>query len=82
MVVKLNSTMSIDEIESRLRRDFGVSRCNSYRTLYRRAKNDRYRWAVCEGMAGFAYSHYGCLKEVAHAAARRIIAEPLESEAV
>jgi hypothetical protein len=80
MAVKHKFTMidEIDEIEARLRRDYGVSRCNSYRSLYKRAKSDEYRWAVIEGMAGFAYSHYGCSGKVAHAAARRILTSPPE----
>ncbi|MCX6924249.1 MAG: hypothetical protein NT154_13710 [Verrucomicrobia bacterium] len=70
--------MSIDEIETQLRKFFGPVQRNTYRRLYAEAKTDTKRWAACESMAGWAYTRLNCTHEEAHEAVRRIIVEPLE----
>jgi hypothetical protein len=80
-MAKLKSTMSIDEIEARLRRDLSPVQRNNYRRRYRKSKNRGERWITVESMARFAYAHYGYSGKTAHSAVRRILVEPPESEA-
>src|ERR1035438_8539486 len=72
--------MSIDEVEKHLLGAFTIESRNTYRKMFQDAKNDQEGRSAVQSMAGLACTRFGCSTKTAHAAARRILKEPLERE--